>query len=279
MPKGDHFWMRSHASNPFAIPLGGDTFRVFFSSRDEKNRSYIASLELEIRGDQFRLGRICDQPVLSPGVLGSFSDSGVSMGCWAKAGLEERLYFLGWNLGVTVPWRNFIEAPIAPILERSAEDPFSLSYPFVMQDGGTWRIWYGSNLIWGNSKDQMQHAIKEATSEDGLVWSGRRLILSPRSDEIGLSRPCLLTHRGRSHMWFSAKHDGGYRIGYASSNDLLSWSRNDCSAGFDRAGEGWDSELVCYPHVFIHDGALYLLYCGNRYGGSGFGLAIYDTEL
>jgi hypothetical protein len=36
---------------------------------------------------------------------------------------------------------------------------------------------------------------------------------------------------------------------------------------------GWDSEMVCYPYVFKHNDNIYMLYNGNRYGLSGFGIA------
>jgi predicted GH43/DUF377 family glycosyl hydrolase len=65
----------------------------------------------------------------------------------------------------------------------------------------------------------------------------------------------------------------GYRIGYASSSDLLNWEREDEKAGITVSDEGWDSEMVSYPHVFELDGEIYMLYLGNQVGRNGFGLA------
>jgi hypothetical protein len=42
---------------------------------------------------------------------------------------------------------------------------------------------------------------------------------------------------------------------------------------FDVSEEGWDSEMMCYPYVFDHKGERYMLYNGNGYGKSGFGIA------
>jgi hypothetical protein len=67
--------------------------------------------------------------------------------------------------------------------------------------------------------------------------------------------------------------EGGYRIGYASSIDLINWHRNDEMAGMKISESGWDSEMVNYPHVFMLDGETYMLYQGNGMGKSGFGLA------
>jgi hypothetical protein len=65
----------------------------------------------------------------------------------------------------------------------------------------------------------------------------------------------------------------GYRIGYASSPDLQSWSRADDQAGIDLSEFGWDSQSMAYPHVFELDGDTFMLYLGDQVGRYGFGLA------
>ena len=67
--------------------------------------------------------------------------------------------------------------------------------------------------------------------------------------------------------------EGGYRIGYASSVDMINWNRRDEMAGMSVSESGWDSEMVNYPHVFMLDGETYMLYQGNEMGRSGIGLA------
>ena len=73
-------------------------------------------------------------------------------------------------------------------------------------------------------------------------------------------------------MWYS--HRGGaYRIGYAESEDGKSWERMDNTVGITTSASGWDSEMIEYPYVFDHKGTRYMLYNGNGYGKTGFGLA------
>ena len=43
--------------------------------------------------------------------------------------------------------------------------------------------------------------------------------------------------------------------------------------------EGWDSEMISYPHVFELDGRTYLAYLGDQVGRYGFGLAVADGTL
>jgi len=78
-------------------------------------------------------------------------------------------------------------------------------------------------------------------------------------------------------MWFAhraTKYTATYRIGFASSKDVLTWDRNDSIAGIDISDNGWDSEMICYPCVFQHKEYKYMLYNGNNYGETGFGYAL-----
>jgi hypothetical protein len=73
-------------------------------------------------------------------------------------------------------------------------------------------------------------------------------------------------------MWFCYRGES-YQIGYAESIDGIEWERKDAQTGIDVSEAGWDSQMVAYPFVFDHEGIRYLLYNGNDYGRSGFGLA------
>jgi hypothetical protein len=55
--------------------------------------------------------------------------------------------------------------------------------------------------------------------------------------------------------------------------------RDDRKAGIDVSAEGWDSEMISYPHVFETDGHTYMAYLGNQVGRHGFGLAILEGRL
>ena len=73
------------------------------------------------------------------------------------------------------------------------------------------------------------------------------------------------------HMFFSYR-DGkdfrevsskGYRIGYAYSNNMTHWERNDALANINISDQGWDSKMIAYPHIFRINNNLNMLYCGN----------------
>jgi hypothetical protein len=78
-------------------------------------------------------------------------------------------------------------------------------------------------------------------------------------------------------MWYCYRGDY-YRIGYAESDDGRHWTRLDEQAGIQVSESGWDAEAICYPSVFEAKGQRYMLYNGNRYGRSGFGIAVLESD-
>jgi hypothetical protein len=213
------------------------------------------------------------------------------MGCVVRAATGWHLYYVGWNLGVTAPWRNSIGLAVSktingsfsrysdgPILDRNPVDPYSISYPCVLRDGDRWQMWYGSNLDWGSDKSKMSHVIKYAHSDDGVRWcrDGAVAIAHSHLGEYALARPCVLAEGGAYRMWYSYR-GANYTIGYAESSDGRQWTRRDDLAGISVSERGWDSESVAYPWVFRHEGATYMLYNGNDYGRTGFGIAALES--
>jgi hypothetical protein len=285
-PAGECDWMRSHAANPAAVPLGDGRVRIYFSTRDAGNRSSIGWVEIDIT-DPTRVVRVAQVPSLSPGELGTFDDSGCSVGSLLVDGNRWRLWYMGWNLGVTVPWRNAIglatssdglvfgrHSP-APIMDRSAEDPFTLSYPWVLPEGDGYRMWYGSHLSWRREHGDLDHMLKTATSPDGVRWirDGAVIVQSAPTGDRAFSRPSVVRDPDGLRMWYSYR-GSKYRIGHARSPDGIGWIRCDADVGIDVGPEEWDGDEIAYPNVFDCEGRRYLLYCGNGYGRTGFGIAV-----
>ena len=51
------------------------------------------------------------------------------------------------------------------------------------------------------------------------------------------------------------------------------------NVGIDVSPYGWDSEMIEYPFIFEHKDRIYMLYNGNGFGKTGFGLAVLENEL
>ena len=140
-------------------------------------------------------------------------------------------------------------------------------------------MWSGSNTNWGHERRDMDHLIKYAESMDGLNWRrDGRVVIPPKSpEEYAISKPCVLSDPGTYRMWYSYR-GSHYQIGYAESKDALSWTRLDDAAGIDRSAEGWDSEAICYACVFDQAGSRFMLFNGNGYGRTGFGIAVLEHD-
>ena len=287
-PSGETSWMQSHAAVPIAESIGDDLFKIYFSSRDEFNRSFTGFIVIDI----FRPINIIElstKPVLAPGGLGEFDDSG-AMATWLTTYQNKKfLYYIGWNLGVTVPFRNSIGLSISsqsdgfarysngPIVDRSMHEPNFCASCCVFSGEDFWRMWYLSCTGWRMRKGKPEHKyhIKYAESSDGINWqrNGTVAIDFANDQEYAISRPSVILDNECWRMWYSFRGQA-YRIGYAESEDGRQWKRLDSQVGIDVSTSGWDSEMICYPHVFIHNRQKIMLYCGNGYGRSGFGLAV-----
>jgi hypothetical protein len=293
VPDGKQPWARSHASLPTPAHLAGDIFRFFFSSRDQDRRSHVGWADVEV-SDHPRVLKTASEAVLSPGDDGTFDDSGVGIGSITVADDGVRLYYMGWNLGMRSSWRNSIgfaaartvDAPferfsLGPIIDRSPEDPYTLSYPCVLRFGTQdWRMWYGSNLSPARGSRDMNHAIKSARSRDGVYWTrdGATVVGFAAEGEYALARPSVVKAGDSLLMCFACRGEN-YRIGAASSGDGVNWTRLDAVMGLGPSGSGWDGEMTCYPALFWHRKRLWLAYNGNRYGETGFGLAVWEGKL
>jgi hypothetical protein len=285
-PDGSLPWARSYAANPVAEHIEGDHFRIYFSTRDEKNRSSIGYIEIDINRPA-KILRVADRPVLTPGDLAMFDDSGASIGCILQAGGKRLLYYMGWHLTVSVPWQNAIGLAVSdgpdqpfrrharfPVIALDETDPYTISYPWVSSENGKFRMWYGSNIAWGPTKSDMRHLIKYAESYDGIHWIRDNHVAIDFSgpEEYAICKPCVVKDWDCYRMWFCARGKA-YRIYYAESDDGISWRRK-AEPDLSVSAEGWDSEMVEYPFVFDHGDARYMLYSGNKFGQMGFGLAV-----
>ncbi|MFZ4289096.1 hypothetical protein [Variovorax sp. HJSM1_2] len=291
-PLGDkrHPKLLTHAANPLPVHLDGDVYRVFFSGRDARNRSSVGAVDIDLVKRQVVYEH--SAPLFEHGPEGSFFVDGVSIGNCYQTPEGRFMLFMGWRSPADAHWYGEVgrlrvdseyrlsldnEHPFMSLDER---DPVSISYPWVEQlDSGTgYKMWYGSTLTWDAGNGEMLHVIKSASSEDGERWLKNDEVL-PYGVGVAqaFSRPTVLQLGSELHMWFSYRTGLGqtYRIGYASRQmDESHWRMKLDAPGIDVSSQGWDSEMIEYPFVLKHGGEHYMLYNGNGYGRTGFGLAI-----
>ncbi len=290
-PRGEFPWMQSHASTPIADHIEDDIFRIYFTSRNSKNYSSIGYIEIDITSPQ-KILSISKTPVIYPGKLGTFDDTGAMTASIINHNEKKYLYYIGWNQSITVPFRwsiglaistdggkNFSKISEGPIMERNHIDPYFVSSPTVIKEDKIWKMWYISGLGWQKNNDKLfiPYNIRYAESLDGINWerNGKFCMDFKDSTETRIGRASILKEAKKYRIWYS--HAGkSYRIGYAESLDGIKWERKDELAGIDVSETGWDSEMIEYSYIFDHKGTKYMLYNGNNYGKTGIGYAIMD---
>lgn len=302
----DRPWLKEFAQAPCSL-ICDDVVRVYFSCRPPADAagqyvSHSAYVDLD-RADLFRVRAVAEAPILPLGETGTFDEFGVYPVSVIRHGDEVRAYYAGWTRCESVPFDTAIGCAVSrdggkhfqrlgpgPILPYTPDEPFVMSGPKVRVFGGTWYLFYIAGRSWKMHAGRAEpvYRIRMATSPDGLSWTkaGQDLI-PPRieADEAQAS-PDVFFADGRYHMHFCYRystdyrgHERGYRIGYAWSDDLVTWTRDDGRAGIDVSAEGWDAQMISYPHVFDVGGRTYLAYLGNDVGRGGFGLAVLEGPM
>lgn len=287
-PKIVEPWAASHAAVPTVRALGAGRFRVFYSSRDAARRSHIGWFEFDVARPNEILAE-SREAVLGPGAAGCHDDSGTMCCCVAEADGEIRHYYIGWNLGATVPFRVSIGMAVeqvdgslqrfsqGPLMDRSIHDPCFVTGPNVLRLDGMWNMWYTSGLAWRDGRHY--YHVKHARSRDGIAWERAGTVAIDFRDggEYAIARPFVVADRDRLRMWYCSRGPA-YRIGYAESDDGLRWTRKDSEMEWTGPAGDWEAEMQCYPCVFDHAGQRYMLYNGDGYGRTGIGLAVLEQE-
>ena len=300
-------WLNEFAQAP-SVLIFDDFVRVFFSCRpkaDEKEQyvSYAAYVDLN-RNNLFEILNVSKEPVLKLGETGTFDEFGTYPLSVIRNGEDILCYYGGWTRCESVPFNvaigfatsnndgeTFNKIGKGPILSYSPEEPFILSGPKIRIFNNRLYLWYiaGRRWIVAYGKPEPVYKIRMASSSDGINWikMNKDIIEDKLGEDEAQASPDVLFYNGKYHMFFCYRQafdyrknkDRSYRIGYAFSYDMSNWIRDDSKVGIDVSKEGWDSEMIAYPHVFELDGNIYMLYLGNQVGRFGFGLAKLEGNL
>lgn len=294
---GQHHWNKSHASVPVVDVIEDNRWRIYYSARDAENRSYTSFIEVEAGNPQTILYEH-PEPILALGRLGAFDDCGIMPSWIINFRGQKYLYYIGWTTRATVPFHNSVGLAVSsdggksftkfaegPLFGPTWREPYFTGTSCVLRENNIWRNWYLSCTKWEviQGRPEPYYHLKYAESEDGVNWrrEGVVAIDFKSKDEAGIVKASVLKEGDNYRMWYSYRNsaayrttrENSYRIGYAESADGIRWTRMDDLSKIDVSDEGWDSEMIEYPHVIKTGGRLYLFYNGNGFGRSGFGYA------
>lgn len=293
--------MVTHAQCPTPFKINEDTLRVFFATRPlseplGKNVARIGFVDLDAK-TLSKIRKISAKPVLDLGERGMFDEFGVMPGCVIRDGDRVLLYYTGWTRMRSVPYSTAIGVALSmdggetfcrvgpgPVLGLSVNEPHLVNSPIVKIVNGAWHMWYVSATRWVRGPQGLEIELRHAhaVSDNGIDWRDRKTLITPPKLIDECQDQMTPIHIGdtwhaifavRSTIGFRTEKSQSYRLAHATSSDLMSWSRCDESMCLQRPELGWDSEMIGSTHLFEHQERHLMLYCGNRFGREGFGLA------
>jgi hypothetical protein len=295
---------REFAQSPQALVLS-DRVRIYFSTRERdstgKYLSHVAFVDFDKRLQSI-LG-VSNHTVIPLGELGCFDEHGIFPISPVRDGDRVLAYTTGWTRRVAVSadasiglaistddgW-TFQKVGSGPVLSASLKEPLLVADGYVIRERALYHMWYIYGIGWKQSSPSEPpdrvYKIAYAQSDDGENWrrDSRQIIADRLNADECQALPTVFRRDGVYHMYFCYRQahgfrtdaQSGYRIGYARSIDMTNWERDDDVAGITVSDGGWDSQMQCYPNVFQLDGRFYMLYNGNEFGRSGFGLAVLE---
>lgn len=284
----------THAMLPTPILLE-DRIRVYFASCDKDLRGRIWRVDLELEAPWRVIERSRD-PVMDVGGAGAFDCDGVNPSQVMWCGDRLRLYYIGWRrVSEDTPYTLFaacsesrdggLSFPNAsePMLAPSATEPLFRTAPFVYRAGGGWSILYigGGRFVSEGAKRLPIYGLRQAFSEDGLVWPKEgRLLLAPdeQAGELGFGRPVVWSEGGEAQLYLSMRSRTGYQLVRGRLQDAEAGLRRfERALNFEQAP--WATGMTCFGAPCRVGRTELLFYNGDQFGRTGFGLAVRSSDF
>lgn len=278
--------------------------RIYFSTRreDEATGKYLSFISFIDIDKSFKsILSSSSQEIIALGELGTFDEHGIFPINLLKEENRILAYTCGWNRRVSVSVETSIGLAISeddgvtfkkygngPLVSSSLKEPILVGDAFVQKYDEVYHMWYIFGVKWMVATEMEPEArvykIAHATSKDGMQWSkeeGIQIVSDKLNANECQALPTVIKIGTRYHMYFCYREatdfrknpKRSYKLGYAYSDDLKHWIRDDDNSGITTTADDWDSDMMCYPHLFECNSKVYLLYNGNEFGKYGFGIA------
>lgn len=291
----------SHTQSPQSVVFE-DFVRIYFSTRkSDVEGQFLSCIQYVDYDKKFeKIINYSNHEVIALGNLGCFDEHGIFPINPLNVDNDIYAYTSGWtrrqvvsidaSIGLAISkdgGKTFNKYGDGPVLTASLNEPFLIIDGFVRKFENKFYMFYIFGQKWCEKTEEHApervYKIGYATSDDGINWiKANKCIIEDRIDENECQAlPTVIKIGERYHMYFCYRHmigfrnekNKGYRLGYAYSDDLINWTRDDDKVGISTTEGDWDSDMMCYPNIFEMDGKVYLLYNGNEFGKHGFGIA------
>ncbi|MGE4170323.1 MAG: hypothetical protein AB7F28_06355 [Candidatus Margulisiibacteriota bacterium] len=288
--KGESNWAATGASLPVPHLLSDQVLRLYVAFADVQNRSRIGYVDVNPENPSEVLA-VSPTPLLDIGEDGTFDENGVVPISIVSQDNQLYLYYVGFQLGVKRPYYLFSGLAISqdngqsfqkyqetPILDRSPQEKYIRTAPFVLKENNVWKMWYLGGNEWTSyqGKPLPIYKINYLESSDGIHWGETGVLCIDTDEDIhGFGRPYVTKEPNNTYkMVYSIRYfSKNYRLGQAESKDGIHWTKSPTEFGVETSASGWDSDMICYGIPFSHKNKHYLFYNGNQYGKTGVGYA------
>jgi predicted GH43/DUF377 family glycosyl hydrolase len=232
-------------------------------------------------------------PVLDVGLPGSWDDDRVFDPNVVFDGAIYRMWFSGYDgsryrIGYAtspdgITWTKHPGNPVLDLGSPGSWDDYNTHANSVIFDGVTYHMWYSGQ------PDGTKGRIGYATSPDGISWtkyagnlclgtSGNGCVFDTGTsgawDDTYVYSPDVVYDGITYHMWYTGCEFDVYKIGYATSPDGITWTRNPSNPVLDKGPVGSFEEVkVLYPSVLYNGSAYHMWYTGNNATNSSIGHA------
>jgi|GEM_PF-1278818 len=256
------------------VIFDGQTYHMWYAGRWRHPKGLKTPMDIgyATSADGVTWNKYTANPVLVRGPVGSYDENILSAPMVLYDGETYHMWYSAadfkgnWsiNYATSTDGVRWVKAAQNPLLKETHDtrwDAVYLAEPYVLWNGSGFQMWYNG------ASAQTQTLLGYATSPDGLKWTrfGENrpvfnLAADGAWDDFAVARASVLYDGERYQMWYEG-HDGAtWRIGYATSPDGITWTREPGNPIVNLGAEGsWKSKVASEPNV-IFDGQLYRLY-------------------
>ncbi|WP_101759259.1 hypothetical protein [Oceanicoccus sp. KOV_DT_Chl] len=280
---------------PTPFRLNKDVIRIYISCLDELGRGRPTYIDVSA-ADPTKVIAECGFPVLDIGDVGTFDDNGLMATSIVEVSPDVvYMYYAGFELCEKVRYRIFTGLAISndggetferhskvPILDRADGEMYFRCGPFVLKEGGVFKLWYIAGDSWTeiDGKRVPVYDLRYQESVDGIDWmpSGKLSMALTDDMEHGFGRPWIVRRGLGYQMYYSIRSRvrGAYCLGYAESDNGIEWTRKDHLMGLDVSNDCVATEAIMYSSVISIDDRTYCFYNGNNFGEHGFAVALLE---
>ncbi len=212
-----------------------------------------------------------NNPVMTLGVSDSWNAAGYTPGCILFDGETYHAWWGGTDGSTScvgyftstdgITWIEYANNPVLDMGPAGSWDDEGVLRVYVRFDNELYHMWYTG---WDGKKERIGYA----TSPDGIAWTkyvGNPVLNEGTAgswEEDGVLSPCVHFDGVNYYMWYEGANWPNASIGFATSQDGLSWTKHAGNPVLTGIFGNWDYPRVEGPQVYFDGTTYHMWYTG-----------------